>query len=164
MVLRGIGRLDNVALTERSSLRVTKAHYWPFTILSDHHYPLLFVVKVPAIRVSKPQAGCTPRMTESHMLPVHFTADQKHSYATAVYNRDRGDPVSHSRDFITKLQMAMYKWAKDLKKVEDRHFAGLALEERGGNQGRNWRKTYGGAERNAPIGTGLSKASPARTQ
>ena len=100
-------RIDTAALTERSSLRVTKAHYSPSTILSEHQYPLLLVVKVPAIRVNKPRAGCTPRMTESHMLPVHFTTDQKHNYAAAVYKRDRGDPVSHSRDFIAKLQLAM---------------------------------------------------------
>ena len=34
---------DIVALTERSSLRVTKAHYWHSTMFSDLHYPLLLV-------------------------------------------------------------------------------------------------------------------------
>ena len=84
-------RIDTTALTERSSLSVTKAHYSPSTILWDHHYLLLLVVQVPAIRVNKPQGGCNPRMIESHMLAVHFTTDQKQNYAVAVYNRDRGD-------------------------------------------------------------------------
>ena len=123
-------RIDTAALRERSSLRVTKAYYWPSTMLSDHHYPLLLVVHVPAIRVNKPGAGYNPRMTESHMLPVRLPADQRHSYASEVYSRDRGDPVSDSRGFIKRLQLAIYEWADDRNKVKDRQFDGLTLEER----------------------------------
>ena len=64
------------------------------------------------------------------MLPVRLSADQGHSYASEVYSRDRGDPVSGSRGFITRLQLAMYEWANDRNKVKDRQFDGLTLEER----------------------------------
>ena len=64
------------------------------------------------------------------MLPVHLSADQRNSYATEVYDRERGDPVSDSRGFIKRLQVAMYAWAEDRNKVKDRQFDGLTLKER----------------------------------
>ena len=122
-------RIDTAALTEWSSLRITKACYWPSTLLSDHHYPLLILVHVPAVRVGKPGTECFPRLAEAHMLPVHLTADQRNSYVTEVYNRTRGDPVSDARGFIKRLQLAMYAWADDRNKVKNRQFDGLAMEE-----------------------------------
>ena len=76
-------------------------------MLSDHHYPLLLVVHVPAVRVDKPATGCFPRLAEAHMPPIHLSADQRNSYATEVYDRTRGDPVLDARGFIKRLQLAM---------------------------------------------------------
>ena len=62
------------------------------------------------------------------MLPVRLSADQRHIYASELYSRDRGNPVTDSRGFITRLQLAMYEWANDRNKVKDRQFDGLTLE------------------------------------
>ena len=54
-VMGGGSRIDTVATTEESSIRVSDATYWRSTIMSDWHYPLLVRYQVPGIRVTKPE-------------------------------------------------------------------------------------------------------------
>ena len=47
-----------------------------------------------------------------------------------MHDRDRGSPETDSRGFVRRLQMAMYKWAKDRKYTKVRRFDKGELEKR----------------------------------
>ena len=123
-------RIDTAALTTESSLRVSQAHHWRSTLLSDHHYPLMLMAHVPEVCVDKPEPTGWARLPEAHMAPVDLTVDQQFQYATEVHDRDRGNPETYPRGFIRRLQMAMYKWAKDRKYTKVRRFDKGELEQR----------------------------------
>ena len=126
----GGSRINTVASTEESSIRVFDATYGGSTLMSDHHYPLLVRYQVPGIRVAKPEAECVPRLKESHMPPVRLTVSQGFKHACAVDDKPRGDPVKDSRGYIERLQMALYKWAKETNNLKVRKFDGAGLEAR----------------------------------
>ena len=98
--------------------------------MSDHHYPLPVRCQVPGIRVAKPEPECVPRLKESHMPPVRLTVSQGFKYASAVRDRPPGDAVKDSRGYIERLQIAMYKWAKETNNLKIRKFEGAGLEAR----------------------------------
>ena len=129
-VMGGGSRIDTAAVTEESSIRVSDATYWKSTLMSDHHYPLLVRYQVPGIRIAKPETDCVPRRMESHMPPVRLSVGQGYQYALAVRERQRGDPVTDSRGYIKRLQLPMYKWAKETNRLKIRTFDGGGLEER----------------------------------
>ena len=64
------------------------------------------------------------------MPPVRLTVSQGFKYASAVRNRRQGDPVTDSRGYIERLQVAMYKWAKETNNLKIRKFDGAGLEAR----------------------------------
>jgi hypothetical protein len=130
-VMGGGSRIDTAAVTEESSIRISDATYWKSTLMSDHHYPLLVRYQVPGIRVAKPETDCVPRLKESHMPPIQLSVSQCHQYALAVRERQHtGDPVTDSRGYIKRLQLAMYKWAEETNRLKVRTFDGGGLEER----------------------------------
>ena len=67
---------------------------------------------------------------ESHMPPVRLSVSQGYQYALAVRERQLGDPVTDSRGYIKRLQLAMYKWAKETNRLKIRTFDGGGLEDR----------------------------------
>ena len=64
------------------------------------------------------------------MPPVRLSVSQGFKYASAVRDRQRGDPVTDSRGYIKRLQLAMYKWAKETNRLTFRKFEGGGLEAR----------------------------------
>ena len=64
------------------------------------------------------------------MPPVRLSVSQGFKYASAVRDRQRGDPVTDSRGYIKRLQLAMYEWAKETNRLTIRKFDGGGLEAR----------------------------------
>ena len=123
-------RIDTAALTLESSLQISQAYYWPSTLLSDHHYPLLLIAHVPAVGIAKRRKTSNARLPEAHMTPVHLAVNQQFQYATEVHKQDRGELVRDSYSFTRRLQMAMYKWAAERNYVKVQRFDKGELERR----------------------------------
>ena len=64
------------------------------------------------------------------MTPVRLSVSQGFKYASAVRDRQRGDPVTDSRGYLERLQKAMYKWAKETNNLKVRKFEGAGLKAR----------------------------------
>ena len=96
---------------EGSWLRLGSHEYWETKLLSDWHYPLLWIVEVPEPQLDRPESVVEKRVKEQHMHPVQMSPELRYEYLGALARRpgeSEQDPVA----WIQQLQAAMCDWAK----------------------------------------------------
>ena len=80
-------RIDTLAVWEGSWLRLGGHESWETRLLSDWHYPLLWIVEVPEPQLDRPESVVEKRVKEQHMHPVRMTPELRYQYHWALARR-----------------------------------------------------------------------------
>ena len=85
-------------------------------VLSDWHYPLLWVVTAPNHDVERPENVTRMREKEYHLHPIDMSDEMKYDYHRAIMARPGREREQDQGRWIRELQGALY----DLARAEGR--------------------------------------------
>ena len=89
---KGAGsRIDTLAMWDGSWLELRDYEYWAVKVLSDWHYPLLWILSAPNYDVERPENVTCMREKEYHLHPIEMSAEMRYDYHRAILARPGRD-------------------------------------------------------------------------
>ena len=95
-----------------SWLELRDYEYWIVKVLSDWHYPLLWVLSTPNHDIGRPENVTCMTEKEYHLHPIEMSAEMKYDYHRAIMARPGRDREQDWGKWIRELQGAMYDSAR----------------------------------------------------